>query len=73
MIKDCLCINLWSLLIRLPDDAELRVLDGSNYDEVVYEGKHGDMEIPLKYYRDYYVEMLCPAKTSMIYLRKAFE
>ena len=31
-------INFWSLLMRLPDDVELRVIDGSNDDKVIYDG-----------------------------------
>ena len=72
MIKDCMHINFWSLLMRLPDDVELRVIDGSNDDKVIYDGNREDMELPLKYYRDYYVEGLCPAIVTVIYLRKAF-
>jgi hypothetical protein len=71
MIKDCLYINFWSLLMRLPDDIELRVLDGSNGDEMVYEGNREDMDLPLKYYHDYWVEGIYPGIATMIYLREA--
>jgi hypothetical protein len=71
MLRDCTYINFWSLLIRLPDDIELRIIDGSNDDEIVYEGNNEDMDLPLKYYRDYYVEGIYPGIVTIIYLREA--
>lgn len=71
MIRDCMYINFWSLLMRLPDDVELRILDGSNGDEMVYEGNREDMDLPLKYYHDYWVEGIYPGIVTIIYLREA--
>ena len=53
----------------LPDDAELCIIDNSNYDEVVYEGKHEDMEIPLKYYHSYWVKKVYPGRITVLCLR----
>ena len=36
-----------------------------------YEGNREDMDLPLKYYHDYWVEGIYPGIVTIIYLREA--